>query len=116
MLSVRVFVGGIAYGASKWGIRSLTRTAAYELARDKIRVNSVHPGPVATPMGGGDMVAEVSRTNETHPRLARMGTTFIDPPYAQPEQIADAVAWLASDEASFVTAEQLSVDGGSQHF
>lgn len=45
-----------------------------------------------------------------------MGTTFIDPPYADADEIADAVAFLVSDEARFITAEHLSIDGGAQYF
>jgi len=45
-----------------------------------------------------------------------MGATFIEPSYAEPEQIADAVAFLMPDEAKFITAEHLSIDGGKQHF
>ena len=45
-----------------------------------------------------------------------MGTPFIDPGYAEADQIADAVAFLVSDEASFITAEHLSIDGGAQYF
>ena len=48
-------------------------------------------------------------------RAFAMGTTFIDPPYAEADQIADAVAFLVSDEARFITAEHLSVDGGAQY-
>jgi NAD(P)-dependent dehydrogenase (short-subunit alcohol dehydrogenase family) len=67
-------------------------------------------------MGSGDMVSAIQRTNESNPKLAIMGTTFIDPPYAEADQIADAVAFLVSDEARFITAEHLSVDGGAQYF
>jgi NAD(P)-dependent dehydrogenase (short-subunit alcohol dehydrogenase family) len=69
-----------------------------------------------TPMGSGDMQGAIARTNESNPRLAVMGTTFVDPPYAVADQIADAVAFLASDDARFITAEHLSVDGGAQYF
>lgn len=106
----------IHYTTSKHAVTGMTRGFAAELGKHGIRVNSVHPGAVATPMGSGDMVTAITRTNETNPRLAVMGTTFIDPPYAEADQIADAVAFLVSDEARFITAEHLSIDGGAQHF
>jgi SDR family mycofactocin-dependent oxidoreductase len=106
----------IHYTASKHAVTGMTRAFAAELGQHGIRVNSVHPGAVATPMGSGDMVAAITRTNAANPKLAVMGTTFIDPPYAEADQIADAVAFLVSDEARFITAEHLSIDGGAQYF
>lgn len=80
------------------------------------RVNSVHPGAVNSPMGSGKTVARIAETAESNPRLAPMGTPFLDAYAAECDQIADAVAFLASDESSFITAEHLSVDGGAQYF
>jgi NAD(P)-dependent dehydrogenase (short-subunit alcohol dehydrogenase family) len=94
-----------AYTASKHGVIGLTKTAALEYARANIRVNAVCPGVIDTAMVAG-MVS-------THPRLkevlvgvepvARMG---------KPAEIAEAVAWLLSDAASFVTGCAMPVDGG----
>jgi NAD(P)-dependent dehydrogenase (short-subunit alcohol dehydrogenase family) len=106
----------IHYTASKHAVTGMTRAFAAELGAHGIRVNSVHPGAVATPMGSGDMQGAIARTVASNPKLAVMGTTFIDPPYAEADQIADAVAFLVSDEARFITAEHLSVDGGAQYF
>lgn len=106
----------VHYTASKHAVTGMTRAFAAELGKHGIRVNSVHPGGVATPMGGEALRAELARATATHPRLAGMGTTFIEPGYAEPEQIADAVAFLVSDEAKFITAEHLSIDGGMQYF
>lgn len=106
----------IHYTTSKHALVGLTRGFAAELGKHGIRVNSVHPGGVATPMGSGDMIGAIERTNASNPKLALMGTTFIDPGYAEADQIADAVAFLASDEARFITAEHLSIDGGAQYF
>ena len=106
----------IHYTASKHAVTGMTRAFAAELGKHGIRVNSVHPGAVATPMASGDMVTAITRTNAANPRLAVMGTTFIDPPYADADHIADAVAFLVSDEARFITAEHLSIDGGAQYF
>jgi SDR family mycofactocin-dependent oxidoreductase len=106
----------LQYTTSKHAITGMTRAFAAELGQHRIRVNSVHPGAVATPMGSGAMVSEIERTNASYPRLAGMGTTFLDPGYAEADQIADAVAFLVSDDASFITAEHLSIDGGMQYF
>lgn len=94
----------------------MTRGFAAELGRHGIRVNSGHPGAVATPMGSGDMLSAIEQAYATNPKLANMGTTFVDPPYAEADQIADAAALLVSDEARFITAEHLSIEGGAQHF
>ncbi|WP_332768187.1 SDR family NAD(P)-dependent oxidoreductase [Phenylobacterium sp.] len=89
----------LSYSLSKAGVLSATRSAALQLARDNIRVNAVSPGPIDTPMmGGGAADASGKRTPS-----GRAG---------QPEEIARAVMYLASDEASYVTGEDLRVDGG----
>jgi 3alpha(or 20beta)-hydroxysteroid dehydrogenase len=85
-----------AYGASKWGVRGLTKTAALELAHDHIRVNSVHPGPIKTPMLPPGLP-------ETSVPLARHGTT---------DDVSALVVFLASDESSFITGAEISIDGG----
>ncbi|WP_249933186.1 SDR family oxidoreductase [Blastococcus sp. CCUG 61487] len=106
----------IHYTTSKHAITGMTRAFAAELGKHGIRVNSLHPGGVATPMGGGDMMGAIERTNASNPKLAQMGTTFIEPAWGEPEEMADAVAFLLSGEARFITAEHLSVDGGMQYF
>jgi len=73
----------IHYTTSKHAVTGMTRAFAAELGKHGIRVNSVHPGAVGTPMGSGDMVGAIERTNAANPKLALMGTTFIDPPYAE---------------------------------
>lgn len=86
-----------SYVASKWGLRGLTKSAALELAPEKIRVNSVHPGFIRTPMTKhlpDDMV--------TAP-MGRAGT---------PDEVATFVVFLASDESSFSTGSEYVVDGG----
>lgn len=106
----------VPYTTSKHAVTGMTRAFAAELGQHDVRVNSVHPGGVATPMGGGGMVAELERTGATNPKLNAMGTTFTNQTWAEPEEIAAVVAFLASDESKFMTAEHLSVDGGSQYF
>jgi len=94
----------------------MTRAFAAELGAHNIRVNSVHPGAVNSPMGSGDMQARIAKTAESNPLLAPMGTPFLNEYAASVNQIADAVDFLASNESSFITAENLSVDGGAQYF
>jgi 3alpha(or 20beta)-hydroxysteroid dehydrogenase len=92
------------YTASKWGIRGITKTAALELGRDGIRVNSVHPGGVLT-----DMVKAVGDDGESnyYKRLpaGRIGV---------PDDIANLVLFLASDESSYCTGTEFLIDGGMQ--
>ncbi len=92
-----------AYTASKHGIVGLTKNAAVEYAEDGIRVNAVCPGAIETPLARG--ISEERRRQILAPQaLKRFGT---------PEEVAAAVAWLCSDESSFVTAVALPVDAGS---
>ena len=92
----------IAYAASKYAVTGMTAAGALELARDKIRVNSIHPGVIDTPMltdfGDTDSDALVKGTP-----LRRMGT---------PEEIANVALFLASDESSYMTGAHVVVDGG----
>jgi NAD(P)-dependent dehydrogenase (short-subunit alcohol dehydrogenase family) len=92
----------VAYTASKGAVRLLTKSAAIELADAGIRVNSVHPGRIETPMTATDPEAEVAPILAQTP-MGRSATT---------EEIAYAVLYLASDEASYVTGAELVIDGG----
>lgn len=99
-----------AYGASKAGVLQLTRVAAMEGARDLIRANAICPGGIVTPiiydsplMKQGFGIEAVERSlAETQPL----------PIAGQPQDIADAILWLASDESRFVTGQTIPVDGG----
>jgi NAD(P)-dependent dehydrogenase (short-subunit alcohol dehydrogenase family) len=97
-----------AYSASKHGVIGLTKTAALEYARNNIRVNAVCPGPTNTAM--------VDKILRDQPELAPLiqGIEEIQPigRMGQPGEIAEAIVWLCSDAASFVTGGVLAVDGG----
>jgi NAD(P)-dependent dehydrogenase (short-subunit alcohol dehydrogenase family) len=100
--------GAAAYCASKGGVTLLTKAAALEWAPLGIRVNSVHPGFIDTPMVG-NALAEREDGNEM--RVALMSAHPIGR-FGVPREIADAIAFLASDEASFITGAEIVVDGG----
>ena len=94
-----------AYVAAKHGVAGLTRAAALEYGRQNIRINAVCPGPIRTPMMGRllkDRPDAEQRFARSEP-LKRLG---------EPEEIGEAVAWLCSDHASYVTGLPMPVDGG----
>lgn len=92
-----------AYVASKGGVALLTKCMAIDYARYNVRVNAICPGPTETPMLHEHLSAE---------KLAAFAATFPMKRLGQPAEIAQAVLFLASDEASFVTGAMLAVDGG----
>lgn len=95
------YPGFHAYGASKWGLRGLTRSAALELAAQRIRVNSVHPGSIATPLI--EKFRKLEQSDFEGSSLTR---------FAKPEEVSKLVVYLASDESSFSTGAEFVVDGG----
>jgi NAD(P)-dependent dehydrogenase (short-subunit alcohol dehydrogenase family) len=97
--AIRPFPRHSAYGSSKWALRGLTQNAAAELAPFGIRVNAVFPGPIATPMLDDATQLRLAASSA----FGRIG---------QPAEIADAVAFLVSEQASFITGSELVVDGG----
>lgn len=105
----------VHYTASKHAITGMARAFAAELGRYNIRVNSLHPGAVATPMGTGRMRQVLRSAAATYPHLEGLHKPLLPEGIAQPEDIADAVAWLASDQSRFVTASGVSVDLGVAH-
>ena len=106
----------VHYTTSKHAVTGMARAFAAELGKHSIRVNSVHPGPVATDMGSGDMVAEIGRTMQSYPQLSNMLLGFLTAGIAESDDVADAVLWLASDESRFVTAAAIPVDGGTTQY
>ena len=97
--------GAIAYGASKWAVRGMTKAAAVELARHGIRVNSIHPGMIDT-----DMMTEV--TGGDAERFERLERTVPMGRVAAPEEVAKLALFLASDDSAYCTASEFIVDGG----
>jgi NAD(P)-dependent dehydrogenase (short-subunit alcohol dehydrogenase family) len=95
--------GMSAYVASKHGVVGLTKTAALEYAQQGIRVNCVCPGVIQTPMTERALSDPELKAQITARPMGRVGT---------PEEVAEAVVWLCSDAASFVTGHTMTVDGG----
>ncbi len=94
--------GAAPYQAAKGAVRTTTKNAAISYAKDNIRVNSIHPGIVWTPLIEG----QSKETNDSIIAVTPMGRA------GRPEEIAFSVLYLASDEASFVTGLELNIDGG----
>jgi NAD(P)-dependent dehydrogenase (short-subunit alcohol dehydrogenase family) len=99
------FAGLPAYVASKHGVIGLTKTTALEYAKLGIRVNVVCPGVIQTPMIDR-LTGKIKEAIEQFTGLEPMGR------FGLPEEIANAVVWMCSDEASFVTGHAMTVDGG----
>ena len=113
-LKVQPFM--VHYTTSKWAVRGMAKAFAVELARHAIRVNSLHPTGVATGMGGGDMQADLGAAIGGDPRLAPMFSNLLPVEITQPEDVADVVLFLASDDSRYVTAHEMAVDAGVSEF
>lgn len=96
------------YAASKAALNAYTRTAATELAPRNIRVNTVNPGPVSTPIFGKTGMPEA----QLNDFAAAIQNRIPLKRFGQPEEIANLVAFLASDDASFITGSEYNIDGG----
>jgi len=94
--------GAIAYSATKWALRGMTKAAAIDLAPRDIRVNSVHPGPIDTEMLKVRSPEENRRRTEMVP-MRRMGTA---------EEVAKLVLFLLSDDSAYITGAEMTIDGG----
>ncbi|WP_290056484.1 SDR family oxidoreductase [Amycolatopsis solani] len=104
-------LGGTAhyapYVAGKWAVRGLTRTAALELGRDRIRVNTIHPGVISTPFihePAAGATAAIAEFYSPEP--------FAVPRLGEPAEVTRLLLFLASSEASFVTGSEYVIDGG----
>jgi 3-oxoacyl-[acyl-carrier protein] reductase len=99
----QVWSGRAAYAASKGGVLAFTKSCAVDLAAHGITVNSVSPGPVATPQTAALHDSAIRNKVKSQTPMGR---------YATPEEVADVIAFLCSDAARFVTGHDLRVDGG----
>jgi NAD(P)-dependent dehydrogenase (short-subunit alcohol dehydrogenase family) len=99
---IRGVAGGAAYAASKHAIIGLTRSAALDYAKQNIRVNAVLPGNIETPMMDRFTGGDIQKAIDLEP-VGRLG---------KPEEIAEAVLWMASDLGGFVTGAATVIDGG----
>jgi 3alpha(or 20beta)-hydroxysteroid dehydrogenase len=97
--------GTMAYTASKWAVRGMTKVAAAELGRHGVRVNSIHPGLIETPMMEELPAIQAGKIDRIN-RLILLGRP------AQAEEVANLALFLASDEASYCTNSEFIVDGG----
>ncbi|MGE0384774.1 MAG: SDR family NAD(P)-dependent oxidoreductase [Gammaproteobacteria bacterium] len=94
----------VAYGGTKWAVRGMTKIAAVEFGRYGIRVNSVHPGLVDTPMNHEEMGHDVIAAGNKRIPLGRVGVA---------EDIARVILFLASDQAGYVSGGEFAVDGAA---
>ena len=95
--------GAVGYTDTKFAVRGMTKAASAELAPQGVRVNSIHPGVIETPMTmEGDAVEQIKEFAK-HIPMRRM---------AQPEEVANLMLYLASDESSYSTGSEFIVDGG----
>jgi 3alpha(or 20beta)-hydroxysteroid dehydrogenase len=95
--------GAIAYSATKWALRGMTKAAAADLAPRRIRVNSIHPGPIDTEMLNVRTPEQNQRRLQAVP-MKRMGTA---------EEVANLVLFLMSDESGYITGAEVAIDGGA---
>jgi 3alpha(or 20beta)-hydroxysteroid dehydrogenase len=95
--------GAIAYSATKWALRGMTKAAAIDLAPRKIRVNSIHPGPIDTEMLNVRTPEQNALRLERVP-MKRMGTV---------DEVASLVLFLLSDESGYITGAEVAIDGGA---
>jgi SDR family mycofactocin-dependent oxidoreductase len=113
-LKVQPFM--VPYTTSKFAVRGMAKAFAAELGQHNIRVNSVHPTGVNTPMGSGNMQAEIGAAIAGYDRLGAMFINMLPVDGTEPEDVADTVLFLASDESKFITAHEIAPDAGVTEF
>lgn len=117
LAGLKTAVHASSYGASKWGLVGLARTLAHELAPYRVRVNTVHPRNVRTPMLDNAMVRKAFRPDLEAPNLDDVAAAYASinlwpMPFVESIDVSNAILWLASDEARYVTGISLPVDLG----
>jgi SDR family mycofactocin-dependent oxidoreductase len=113
-LKVQPFM--IPYTTSKFAVRGMAKAFAAELAKHGIRVNSVHPTGVNTPMGSGRMQEELGAAMAGDQRLGAMFMNMMPVDITEPADVAGTVLFLASDESKFITAHEIAPDAGVTEF
>ena len=113
-LKVQPFM--VPYTTSKFAVRGMAKAFAAELGQHNIRVNSVHPTGVNTPMGSGTMQAEIGAAIAGYDRLGAMFINMLPVDGTEPRDVADTVLFLASDESKFITAHEIAPDAGVTEF
>jgi SDR family mycofactocin-dependent oxidoreductase len=106
----------VPYVASKHGVVGLMRAFASELAKDNIRVNTLHPTGVDTPMNHGEGLSVIETAGAENPRVPAMYTNLLDIQMTEPIDQANAVLFLASDESRYVTSLTMTVDAGNSAY
>ncbi len=113
-LKVQPFM--VPYTTSKFAVRGMAKAFAAELGQHHIRVNSVHPTGVNTPMGSGDMQKVMGEAIAGYDRLGAMFMNMLPVDITEAEDVADTVLFLASDESRYITAHELAPDAGVTEF
>ena len=106
----------VPYTASKFAVRGMAKAFAAELGQHGIRVNSVHPTGVNTPMGSGRMQEEIGVAIAGYERLRAMFMNMLPVDGTEPKDVADTVLFLASDESKYITAHEIAPDAGVTEF
>jgi SDR family mycofactocin-dependent oxidoreductase len=106
----------VPYTTSKFAVRGMAKAFAAELAKHHIRVNSLHPTGVNTPMVMGGMQAALGKATAGDPRLAPMFSNLLPVDITEPEDVSAVVAFLASDESRYITAHEVAPDAGVTEF
>jgi SDR family mycofactocin-dependent oxidoreductase len=113
-LKVQPFM--VPYTTSKFAVRGMAKAFAAELGKHGIRVNSVHPTGVATPMGTGGMQQALGEAIAGNERLGAMFMNMLPVDITEPEDVAETVLFLASDESKYITAHEIAPDAGVTEF
>ena len=104
-----------AYCSAKHGLQGLMAVLAQEFSEQAIRVNTINPGPIATPMNLNDMIMSLFTDDKTMEIFQKSFSPMLPIPeigFIDPEHVTDAVTWLASDESKYVTGHSIAVDAG----
>jgi (+)-trans-carveol dehydrogenase len=118
VMGMRASTGTVSYTAAKFGVVGMMKNLAHEMAPFHVRVNAVHPTSVDTPMISNDSLSRRMRPDLKNPTMADAvgalaSINLWDVPWVEPDDVSNAVLWLASDESRYVTGISLPVDLGA---